>query len=63
MRKNLFSRLNSLYISLFVLAGTVVQAAPSRALDPDAPSWTWEGVQRVLIIARRAFDVLKFPIG
>jgi hypothetical protein len=59
MRKNLFVRANSLYITIFVLAASTAQAATPRTLDPQA--WSW--VRHAYLLARRAFDVLQFPIG
>ncbi|HEY0593188.1 MAG TPA: hypothetical protein VGF40_15560 [Thermoanaerobaculia bacterium] len=62
MRKNLFVRAQSLYITVFLLAATVAQARP-RALNPDGPESTWEVIQRTFVIVRRAFDVVRIPIG
>ncbi len=63
MRKNLFVRAQSLYITTFLFAATVAQAARPRALDPNGPASTWEVIQRTFVIVRRAFDVIKLPIG
>ena len=67
MRKNLSVKAYSLYITLFLSAAALAQARPLRALDrgldPDPQLTIWEILQRTYVIARRAFDVLKFPIG
>lgn len=63
MRKNLFVRAQSLYITVFLFAATVAQAARPRALNPDGPETTWEVIQRTFLIVRRAFDVVRLPIG
>lgn len=62
MRKNFFVRAQSLYITTFLLAATVAQARP-RGFSPDGPESTWEVIQRTFLIVRRAFDVIKLPIG
>jgi hypothetical protein len=61
MRKPLVVKAHSLYITFFLFAATVAQAAP-RALDPDGNTW-WEFARRTVAAVRRAFDVLQFPIG
>ncbi len=63
MRKNLFVKAHSLYITGFLFAATVAQAARPRALDPNGPESTWDVIQRTFVMVRRAFDVIKFPIG
>jgi hypothetical protein len=62
MRKTLFVRAQSLYITVFLFAAAVVQARP-RALTPDGHESTWEVIQRTFVIVRRAFDVVRIPIG
>lgn len=60
--KNLYVRATTLYVTLFLFAGTVAQAATSRSLDPSALPWL-QVVKRTYLLYRSAFDVLKFPVG
>ena len=62
MRKNLFVRANTLYITLFLFTASAAQAAMPRTLDPDATPW-WPIVKRFYTGFRSVFDVLKFPTG
>ncbi|MCA1733950.1 MAG: hypothetical protein LC732_10150 [Acidobacteria bacterium] len=61
MRKNLFVRIQSLYVTLFLFTATLAHAKP-RTLDPETIAW-WQFAKRTFVAVRRAFDVLTFPIG
>jgi hypothetical protein len=61
MRKNLFVKPHSFYVTLFVFAATAAQAAP-RVLDPEARTW-WRFAKQTLGALRRAVDVITLPIG
>ena len=62
MRKNLVVRANTLYVTLFLFAATVAQAATPRTLDPSVSPW-WQVVKRVYTGYRSIFDVLRVPVG
>lgn len=62
MRKN-FARIQTTYITLFILAATVAQAGPRRMPKPDLPSSWIESFAPLFEMARRAFDTIRLPIG
>ena len=62
MQKNLFVRANTLYITLFLFAASVAQAATPRTLDPSASPW-WQVAKRIYTGYRGVLDVIRLPIG
>ena len=62
MQKNLFVRANTLYITLFLFAASIAQAATPRTLDPSVSPW-WQAVKRIYTGYRAVLDVIKIPIG
>lgn len=62
MQKNLFVRANTLYITLFLFAASVAEAAMPRTLDPSTSPW-WQIVRRAYTGFRSVFDVLRVPVG
>ena len=61
MRKN-FTRVQGLYVTLFVLMATAAQAKP-RFFELSGSRDDWSLVERIFETTKRLWEVLQAPIG